>query len=259
MPDRYLIEGTTDRYLIEGSTDVYILEEPERRILLVVGDAAVPVASDLLWAERLTALGHTYTYISDETAEPDLTPYYGIVIGESVATGTLGTKYLSAPKPLLSGEGANWDTWGFATLDGNVVAQPYWQIVSGSESHPLAVSMASRFPSGLVWVGSGDWREVNTADFGAGNAAVQKIWYTDPPTNTLVACFAYESGATMASGIAVDRRVAIGYHNATPIDESSYFVEILDACIRYAFTAAAGQWREGPIVQSQAVVRAGSW
>lgn len=89
--------------------------------LLVVGNTASLNTTDSTWKGWLEDLGHNVTTRNGSAAEDQ--NYDLIVISESVSSGDItgSNKYFpdaSGDPPVLEGEQAVWDNWGFSTAGG---------------------------------------------------------------------------------------------------------------------------------------------
>jgi hypothetical protein len=168
-------------------------------ILMVVGDATVPTTGDTYLTGVLEGLGHTVTYVSDETAE-DVTGFDGVVVTDSCSSATLGAKYDTVAIPLVDHEAQHWDDIRMitaATVDEVSVTQVLWEDIT----HAIADGPYGAH-SGTDTIFSSAALLARSDGLASG---VVQIASNGGSTN--VVCGAAESGATLTSGTAPARRV----------------------------------------------------
>lgn len=173
-------------------------------ILLVVGDAAVPTAGDIVIKGLLEGMGHTVTYRSDETAESPTSGFDGIVVAESVSGATIGSKYATVALPLVTHESSHLDVLGLTTVTQSSIASQtdaVWiagtPIADGPFGTLSGTDTIFSAGSGLGWFDS--------ADKASGVTSLA----THSGFSNRIACASVESGATLHTGPAPARRAYI--------------------------------------------------
>jgi hypothetical protein len=168
-------------------------------ILVVVGNAGTPTSGDSYLEGVLQGLGHTVTYVSDETAE-DVTGFDGIVVTDSCSSVTLGAKYDTAAIPLVSHEAQHWDDIRMITA-ASVTEISTTTITYEDDTHAIANGPYGAH-TGTDTILSGSALIARSTSVASG---VTQIASTGGATN--IVCGAAESGATLTSGTAPARRV----------------------------------------------------
>lgn len=175
-------------------------------IQLVVGDAAVPSATDVLIKSWVEAIGHTVTYVDDDTAE-NTTGFNGIVIADSCATGSLGTKYVAVALPVVLHEGFYVDTMKMVSAESaDEFSGTTIEIVN--PAHPFVNGPYGSFSGTLTWATATApvlYADDAVVDFGAGvNFVVERVGFP-----TFKALYAYEAGAALADASAAPAKRAM--------------------------------------------------
>jgi len=172
-------------------------------IQLVVGVVGTPSTTDALIKGWLEALGHTVTYVDDDAAE-DTTGINGIVIADSCATGSLGTKYDLVALPVISHEGFYVDTLRMCDIEGAATENDdSFEIVD--PTHPFVNGPYGSFSGTWIWASTPtDAVYINddTVNFGLGVTHIAVSSFV----NTRKVMFAYELGSELATGTAPHRR-----------------------------------------------------
>jgi hypothetical protein len=174
-------------------------------VLVVVGDATTPTTTDAAIKTRLKGLGHTVTYMSDETAEPSLASYDLIVIAESVSPDTLGTKYAAAAVPIILHDYsvAELTGWDLSTEAQSTGTQT--QVTVTDAAHPAASGQSGNVTvldaPASIWMNS-------AADVGPG--ALNYLGIVGHSTSW--AGYYYPAGSAMLnSHQAEHRRIILGF------------------------------------------------
>lgn len=226
-----MLSGTADEVLVRL---VRQANPASSNAYLVVADSTSLTTLDQSVKSRLEGLGWTVTAISDETAEPSMSGYSLVVICESVASATLGTKYatVSVPVVLLSDGGAG------QNLDFNSVGG---ENTTGSTETAIRITdpefgASAGYPFDVtVWNSTGDMRVAQTTSLGSGGR-----WFCSVPSNNaLKPGYYYEAGATMANshGAAEARRIFLGwFHTDSTGKHTSDAWALFDAAIKWAST-----------------------
>ena len=200
-------------------------------IQLVVGDAGTPSTTDAIIKTTLEGLGHTVTYVDDDTAE-NTSGFDGVVLADSCGSGNLGTKYVSVALPLISHEGFYVDTLGMASAEG-AVSELNTQIVIVDAAHPFMDGPFGSFSGTLTIQTSAAFAYINdaTVDFGAG---VDQVAEAPTGTDNKVG-FAYESGAAMSVGNAPAKRGYFTYRDTVGAALNADGLNILRNVYEWAF------------------------
>jgi hypothetical protein len=167
---------------------------------MVVGDAGAPTTGDAYLKGILEGLGHTVTYVSDETAE-DVTGFDGIVVTDSCSSVTLGAKYDTAAIPLVDHEAQHWDDIRMVSA-ASVTEISTTTITYEDDTHAIANGPYGAH-TGTDTILSGSALIARSTSGPA--SGVTQIASAGGSTN--IACGAAESGATLTSGTAPARRV----------------------------------------------------
>lgn len=201
-------------------------------IQIVVGVAATPSASDLLIKSWLNAIGHIGDFVDDDTAE-NTAGYDGVVITDSCATGSLGTKYEAVAKPVFLHEGFYVDTMRM-TSGGDALTETatQWSIVA--PTHPFVNGPYGVFSGTWTWAGSAQavaYIDSDLSSFGAGVTQIA-VSLVDASQKVM---FAYESGATMASGTAPAKRGYFSFRDTVGANLNADGINAIKNAYTWAF------------------------
>jgi hypothetical protein len=204
-------------------------------ILFVVSDAATPPTPDVTLRDwMVNTLGHSVTYISDETAEASAASYDLAIISETCTAATLGSKYKTWTQPVLVLELAVWDDHDLAASGTTLTTQSQFDILAAGD--PIAAGLTGA----VTFTTSGTTDICWAVDTSWGPDAVPVIG-TSGSTTQIVAG-RYEKGATGTSSFVMPaRRVALGYNQDT-INHNNFD----DADLRAVFEACI-DWLTAPI------------
>jgi hypothetical protein len=170
-------------------------------VLLVVGDAGAATAGDTAIQSTLTAMGHTVTLRSDETAEgtPPATGFEAVVIAESVSAATILEKYRTATVPVAVHEEGVADTeHDLVTASG--IAANLNELVILDSAHPIAAGSYGTFSGTVIVLSSSAGGSV--FGYGSGEHA-SAVAVAHVEGNTAQHVFiAYDSGDTLTDSSA---------------------------------------------------------
>lgn len=174
-------------------------------VLFVVADATSLNAADTDLKSKMEALGWTVTAKSDETAEGTVTQSV-IVISESIAVATLGTKYRTNTKGLLLIDRGVVDNLSFGSTDGSA-ATALLNINIVNNTHPITTG----FSTGNINVLDETRQMTIVPKSGLGSGAVTLA--EQPGSSTQAMLFTYETGTSMDGGFSAPaRRAFISLH-----------------------------------------------
>ena len=176
--------------------------------LFVVGDAGALTVPDGNLKDRLEANGWTVTVKSDEDAFLDTDSNWETfdvaVVAESVSSGTLGTSGRDAVVGVIMLEPGSVDDWDLAT-----------SAASGRDTTGIEIHTNDEINAGLA--GSGEFHEISvttaTKDFrGLTDESSGAVAVANNKASTSEEVLVrWESGASLTTGTAADRRVYIGW------------------------------------------------
>lgn len=196
-------------------------------ILLVVANSASLSAGDSGLRTRIENRGHSTFIADDNDPEVSASLYQGVVIAESVSSGTLAAKYAGSPNPGICFENAAWNDWGMCTIESTQTgAQTQWDVQGSS---PLTAGLSGTqtvFSSGQSLGSSA------TTELGA-DAIIPAVRTTSTGRTPF---YAYDTGGAMASGTAPARRIAMSVLDAAFATLTSPGQALVDAAIDWAFT-----------------------
>ncbi len=195
----------------------------------------------------LEGLGHTVTYLDDNTAELDMETAClaadVVFISESVGSGNVRTKITGVPAPMVVGEPWGWDEMGLCTLtpgaadQGVAVATTDVEIVA--PGHPLAAGLTGTVSVLTDVNGPRGIPRFATGTPGSKATVIAQATLSDDVTYPCL--YVYEKGADLAllpadgsPPKAADIRVCFGF------DEISYLVwnenafKLLESSINFA-------------------------
>jgi hypothetical protein len=162
-------------------------------IRLVVADGSAPTSGDAALKSYLEGKGHTVTYHNDETAVGDLTGIDLVVVGESCAGATVGSKYLNVTIPVITFEQAHLAAMNMAAASGNVSSQTDITITGDPIGHGFA--------NGDLTISTSE-----TFNYGASLGAGGQSFATNVGFSLQHTGFIYEQGADLVSGTAAGKR-----------------------------------------------------
>ena len=174
-------------------------------ILLVVGDSAAPTTPDSYLQGILEGLGHTVTLRSDDVAD-SVTGFDGVVIAESVASATIGTKYNTAAVPVITHETGNINDLRLSDVEGTTEVGGT-QIDVPTTTHPIFHGPFGTFPLGTytIFTSPAGLGYDDDATFPSG---VELLAHSNVNSARQMV-FACEAGATLTSGTAEGKRAFI--------------------------------------------------
>lgn len=181
-------------------------------ILLVVGNAGSPTTTDSYVQDILeNDLGHTVTLRSDDDSG-DVTGFDGAVLAESCSSATLSTKYDTAAVPIVIFEPGVIDEMRLVPAAGNGQTSED-TIDIHEQNHPI---MDGPFGTAFgveeaIYSSAGDISWYGIATGGALPAGVTSVASLDESAGNNVTVMACESGATLASGTAPEKRAFMGW------------------------------------------------
>lgn len=190
---------------------------------IVVGNSGVPTAGDLELLYRIEDLGFLPQFVDDGAAAP--AGVEGFVIADSAVAATVGVKYNAVTVPVVTLRFDIWTANRLATTTGAATATSTdldltAHTITTGLADPLAVLTSTQLQRGVL-----------NADLPAGAA----IFARPGADATRVAGWTFETGATMTSGTAPARRVALHLPEAwTPILTLGG-VALFDALLEWAF------------------------
>jgi hypothetical protein len=200
-----------------------VLPPGSQIVLFVVGDANNLGSSDLAIRSRLQNHGYFVQTVSDETVTVGSAAGKALVLTSSTVTAsTLGAIFQGVAVPVINWETGVQDDFGFAASSGNTGSQTNLNIIN--PSHPLAAGL----PSGI--------RTVATAagDFSWGEPGGNPIIIARLSDGSHPCLYAYEAGATMATGTALARRVHLFLQNNTFASLNAAGLSLFDAAVSWA-------------------------
>lgn len=156
--------------------------------LLVVGNTGSPTTGDAAVRTRLEGLGHTVTYQSAASTQPDLSGVDLVVISESCSSIDLGQKYADFTGPIFSLEAFWWDNAGWTTSDPVAATGTHYNIVA----HDLTAGITP----GAWEMFTASTNTPHTGNTHGENAQVA-AHYGSTVTNATL--FAYEAGVIQAN------------------------------------------------------------
>lgn len=201
-------------------------------ILLVVGNAASPTTGDALIKTILEGMGYTVTYVSDEAAE-DVTGMDGVVIAESVAGATLGSKYATVAVPVVALEQAYLDDMGFCTTADIGQQATQTQVSWLSTTHPIADGPFGTFSGTTTIFGSP--ATLGRYDFTGGGAGSQENIASITADSTIIVCAACDEGTSLLIGNAAAKRAFIWPQDAASASLNSDGTNVLKNAFAWAF------------------------
>lgn len=201
-------------------------------VLLVIGDTAVPTASDTKWQSILTGKGHTVTTRQDTTAE-DTTGFALVVIAPSTLGADLATKYRTTTVPVLHCAPGAWDESGFTAANG--VTTTGTILYSDDVTNPVASPYAPAATAVTVCT-TGTSALGISADAGVGAGSVPLFSSMADRSNQAV--FYYPPGAAMVGLTAAARRLALGIREPGMTTLTAAGQNIVERSVEYAMTGA---------------------
>ncbi len=195
-------------------------------ILLLVTDPASMQATETLIKDHLIAEGHTVTLrdagASEITVTDDL-----LIIADA---GGLGNKYKAQAIPTVLLEVGAWSQHGLIT-SGSLTYSWASQMVITDPTHDLAAGLTGTqaFLTTSSGIAYADATGTNTPFGGATPDLVANMISTGQHT-----LFGYESGQTMATGTAAERRVALSGMHASNASPTAAGWSLLDAALDWA-------------------------
>lgn len=196
MADRLLLENGTDAVQLEDASGVVVLET---QAILVVANKAALTNGDTWVRDRLVGLGYTVTVASDEDAVPSLAQVAVVVLAESGAAATIGTKYRNVAVPVVvldSGFLANMDMASAIGLTGSVSTSTITDA-----THPAAGGLSGVIPIGTSTI----------VRFGTTLAASARTYATSGTAGEAEG-FSYVAGNTLLNAHTAEaRRLFMGW------------------------------------------------
>jgi len=163
----------------------------QKTALLVVGNATL-VAGDTAVSNRLVTLGYTVTTkAAPSSVTADANGKTIVVVSSTITSGDVGSKFVTSAVPVVHWEQALTDDFFFNGNDAtnhNVTGADQTQLNILATTHPLAAGLSA----GLHTVATAP----TTLSWGQPAGDAIKV-ATISGTNTDVAIFGYEAGATM--------------------------------------------------------------
>lgn len=210
-------------------------------ILLVVGNAAAPTTSDTYLKGVLEGLGHTITLRSDDDAD-SVSGFDGVVIAESISSATLGSKYNTAPVPLVNHETGNINDLRLATGEGTTeVSGTQIDVSPTGAVHPIFSGPYGTFPSATYTILSGS-TGLGYVDESLLASGIKALAHSNAvATRQMV--YVCEAGATLASGTAEGRRACIFPVNAAAPGITADGESMLKNAYTWAFSGPSGHRR----------------
>jgi hypothetical protein len=200
-----------------------VLPPGSQIVLFVVGDANNLGSSDLAIRSRLQNNGYFVQTVSDELATiGDADGKALLIISSTISAAQVNSKFQGVAVPVVNWETGLQDDFGFAASSGNAGSQTNLNIIN--PSHPLAAGL----PSGI--------RTVATAagDFSWGEPGGNPIIIARLSDGSHPCLYAYEAGATMATGTAPARRVHLFLQNTTFASLNAAGLSLFDAAVSWA-------------------------
>lgn len=182
-------------------------------LLLVSGDDSPD--SDVALLAYLRALGHVVTEVAANADVPTaIAGQDAVLISSTISSTSLSAAWASVELPLLSWEAYGYDTLGLTAGDPVEQQNASYLTTTAGENHPLLAGL-----SGTVRLSTNGHAFVSVP----GDNALVLGQASNGSTSYGAAYFAYEKGATMPGGIALERRVALplGYDLAADLEVSS--------------------------------------
>ncbi|MCU0913095.1 MAG: hypothetical protein MUC88_00855 [Planctomycetes bacterium] len=211
-------------------------------ILFISSMDATHKAGDDALKAYMEKMGHTVTYMDDNTALATMQPAAAtadvVFISESVGSGNVRDKITAVETPIVTTEAWAWDEMGLTSGAGagqNAVT-PNVDIVA--PGHPLAAGLTGTVPVFSAITGTRGAARMGNGIAGDDATVIARATLTDGKTYDVV--YVYEKGATLAVApydkspqIAADIRICLGF------DEQSYLLwndnayTLLKAAINY--------------------------
>jgi len=191
------LAGTWSNTLANVSVAAAFKPASTRNILLVVADSAAMTAVDTAHQNLLTGLGYTVTVRSDETAE-DVTGMNGVVIAESCASATLGSKYATVAVPVVTFEPGNYVELGLGGEDGEDTGMTQMTVLNSA--HPITRGPFGFYTGAETLFSTGHNYGVTTTP------ASGMIQIARGSTASRICLMACDAGATLNTGPAPAKR-----------------------------------------------------
>lgn len=204
---------------------------PEDSVLLVVGNATTPNASDTGIRDRLESFGFTVIMVDDDDVQTgDANGMVLVVNSSTVSSGNVGTKFRDTLLPVINWEQANQDDFRMTgntdgTDRGGQDGQTELEIVL--PDHPMAAGLAAGLHQVTVNAQNYSW--------GAPNENAEVI--ATIAGNSARSCiYAYDTGATMIDGTstAPARRVQLFFSDNVFANLTPAGIDLFDAALSWA-------------------------
>lgn len=198
-------------------------------VLLLVGNSTTLTAADVQLRDRLDTLFPSGVRVQTPAAASGSDPTYHdlIVVSSSIDSASLGDRYRSTPVPVIVLEPAIQDDMGMTgtTWDTHMgTASGQTQMVLPNASDPLAAGLSGTrtvTSSGAIF----NWGVPSS-----GGVSVATV----PSNSGRSTIYRYETGATMVSGTAPERRVGLFVADNTANALNSDGWRLFDAAVRWA-------------------------
>jgi hypothetical protein len=197
----------------------------------------------------LEGLGHTVTYLDDDTPKLDMSTAAAdadvVFISESVSSSKVNSKINEIATPMVVSEDWGWNEMGLATLTPGAAAEGVEAATTDIEivapGHPLAAGLTGTVPVLTTITGTGGTARFSTDTPGSKATVIAQATLSDGRTYDII--FVYEKGAELAQppadgtpNKAADIRVCFGFEEERRAyllwNENAY--KLFEAAINFA-------------------------
>jgi hypothetical protein len=214
--------------------------------MLYVGGATTLTGDDSDLETTIGTFTDTWniTYIDDNTTPPTLPGSYDVVlISETVTsnnTNVSGT-YMQADIPVMNAEALSWDEGSedYVSAQGINVENDWEVIDATAAAHPIIDNLgwADASQHNMLASGSGTgFQGALKTNFGSG---IVQLMQPVSPT-TYCNCFAIETGATINTGTATNRRAGFGSRSTQYSNFSTDADALFESCLLWLVGALDG-------------------
>jgi hypothetical protein len=213
----------------------------------VMDDPPVLQPSDDALKAFLESLGHTVTYLDDDTPKLDMATAAAaadvVFISESPGSAKVHSKINEITTPMVVSEAWAWDQMGLATLtpgataEGIAVSTTDIEIVA--PGHPLAAGLTGTVPVLTAITGPRGTARFSTDTPGSKATVIARATLSDGSTYDII--FVYEKGAELAllpadgtPNKAAGIRVCLGFDEQSYLSWNENAYKLFEAAINFA-------------------------